>query len=100
MSQEQLRMFVQGSETRLADLRDSLVTLESDPDDRAAMDRIFRTAHTLKGNFDAMGYDDTSHLAHAIEDLLHELRDGEMAVTAEVIALLYPDRHRANGPDQ
>jgi len=89
MTEEYVQAFVHESEEQLTDLNNSLLALESDPDDRAAMDDIFRTAHTLKGNFGAMGYDDASDLAHAIEDLLDELREGEMAVTPEVMDLVF-----------
>jgi len=89
MSEEYVQAFVHESEEQLTDLNNSLLALESDPDDQEAMDDIFRTAHTLKGNFGAMGYDDASDLAHALEDLLDELREGEMAVTPEVMDLVF-----------
>ncbi|GAB6863228.1 chemotaxis protein CheA [Haloplanus litoreus] len=89
MTEEYVQAFVHESEEQLTDLNNSLLALESDPDDREAMDDIFRTAHTLKGNFGAMGYDDASDLSHAIEDLLDELREGEMAVTPEVMDLVF-----------
>jgi two-component system chemotaxis sensor kinase CheA len=89
MSEEYVQAFVHESEEQLTDLNNSLLALESDPDDQEAMDDIFRTAHTLKGNFGAMGYDEASDLAHAIEDLLDELREGEMAVTPEVMDLVF-----------
>ena len=89
MTEEYVQAFVHESEEQLTDLNNSLLALESDPDDREAMDDIFRTAHTLKGNFGAMGYDEASDLAHAIEDLLDELREGEMAVTPEVMDLVF-----------
>ncbi|MFB6103009.1 MAG: chemotaxis protein CheA [Haloplanus sp.] len=89
MTEEYVQAFVHESEEQLTDLNNSLLALESDPDDREAMDDIFRTAHTLKGNFGAMGYDDASDLAHAIEDLLDELREGEIAVTPEVMDLVF-----------
>ncbi|MFB6195017.1 MAG: chemotaxis protein CheA [Haloplanus sp.] len=89
MTDEYVQAFVHESEEQLTDLNNSLLALESDPDDQEAMDDIFRTAHTLKGNFGAMGYDEASDLAHAIEDLLDELRSGEMAVTPEVMDLVF-----------
>jgi two-component system chemotaxis sensor kinase CheA len=89
MTEEYVQAFVHESEEQLTDLNNSLLALESDPDDQEAMDDIFRTAHTLKGNMGAMGYDEASDLAHAIEDLLDELRDGEMEVTPEVMDLVF-----------
>ncbi|MFB6109754.1 MAG: chemotaxis protein CheA [Halodesulfurarchaeum sp.] len=81
--EDYLEEFVREGEEHVTELNNALLTLESDPADEAAMDRIFRTAHTLKGNFGAMGFEDASELAHAIEDLLDAMREGEIAVTAD-----------------
>jgi len=78
-----LDAFIRESEEAITELNNSLLDLESDPSDRDAMDDIFRTAHTLKGNFGAMGFEDASDLAHAVEDLLDAMRQGEMEVTPE-----------------
>ncbi|PSP85910.1 chemotaxis protein CheA [Halobacteriales archaeon QS_1_68_17] len=89
MDDQYLDEFIRESEEAITELNNSLLALESDPDDREAMDAIFRTAHTLKGNFGAMGFDDASDLAHAIEDLLDEMREGSMAVTPEIMDLVF-----------
>ena len=89
MSDRYLDAFVEESKEEIRTLNNSLLALESDPDDEAAMDQIFRTAHTLKGNFAAMGFDAASELAHAIEDLLNAMRADELAVTPEVMDLVF-----------
>ena len=78
-----LEEFVREGEEHVTELNNALLTLESDPGEEEAMDRIFRTAHTLKGNFGAMGFEDAADLAHAVEDLLDAMRDGEVEVTAD-----------------
>ena len=78
-----LEEFVREGEEHVTELNNALLTLESDPGEEEAMDRIFRTAHTLKGNFGAMGFEDAADLAHAVEDLLDGMRDGEITVTAD-----------------
>jgi two-component system chemotaxis sensor kinase CheA len=89
MNDDYLDAFIRESEEAITELNNSLLTLEGDPSDEAAMDSIFRTAHTLKGNFGAMGFDDASDLAHAIEDLLDEVRQGNLEVTAERMDLVF-----------
>jgi two-component system chemotaxis sensor kinase CheA len=89
MDDQYLDAFIRESEEEITKLNNSLLDLESDPTDREAMDQIFRTAHTLKGNFGAMGFDEASHLAHAMEDLLDEMRQGEMDVTPDVMDLIF-----------
>ena len=78
-----LEEFVREGEEHVTELNNALLTLESEPGDEEAMDRIFRTAHTLKGNFGAMGFEDAADLAHAVEDLLDAMRDGDVEVTAD-----------------
>ena len=80
---EYLEAFVREGEEHVTDLNNALLTLESSPENEDAMDQIFRTAHTLKGNFGAMGFEDASDLAHAVEDLLDGMRQGDIAVTSE-----------------
>ncbi|WP_115863782.1 chemotaxis protein CheA [Halorussus litoreus] len=84
-----LQDFIRESEENVTELNNSLLELEDDPSSEAAMDSIFRTAHTLKGNFGAMGFQDASDLAHAIEDLLDEVREGRMEVTPEMMDLVF-----------
>ncbi|MCG1002959.1 MULTISPECIES: chemotaxis protein CheA [Halobacterium] len=78
-----LEAFVREGEEHVTNLNNALLELESDPNNEEAMDAIFRTAHTLKGNFGAMGFEDASNLAHAVEDLLDAMRQGELSVTGD-----------------
>ena len=89
MDDQYLDAFIRESEEAITELNNSLLDLESDPSDEEAMDSIFRTAHTLKGNFGAMGFDDAANLAHAMEDLLDAMRQGEMAVNPDVMDLIF-----------
>ncbi|MGB9965972.1 chemotaxis protein CheA [Halobacterium hubeiense] len=78
-----LEAFVREGEEHVTNLNNALLELESDPGNEEAMDAIFRTAHTLKGNFGAMGFEQASELAHAVEDLLDAMRQGDLAVTGD-----------------
>ncbi|WP_336336637.1 chemotaxis protein CheA [Haloarcula brevis] len=89
MDDQYLDAFIRESEEAITELNNSLLELESDPSDTEAMDSIFRTAHTLKGNFGAMGFDNAANLAHAMEDLLDEMRQGEMEVTPDLMDLVF-----------
>ena len=80
-----LRDFVQETENSITDLNNALLELENDPGNESAMDRIFRMAHTIKGNCGAMGFTKAADLAHAVEDLLDEMRAGRIAVTPETM---------------
>ncbi|MFP8955236.1 ATP-binding protein [Natrialbaceae archaeon A-CW3] len=81
--------FAQESDEHITSLNNSLLTLERNPDNDEAMEEIFRTAHTLKGNCGAMGLTRASDLAHAIEDLLDGIRRDEVEVTADVMDAVF-----------
>ncbi|MFQ3663885.1 MAG: Hpt domain-containing protein, partial [Chloroflexaceae bacterium] len=58
-------------------LQDGLLALETEADTgvrRAAVDRVFRAMHTIKGSARVLGFEPISRLAHALEGLLGEVR--------------------------
>ncbi|KAB1188708.1 MULTISPECIES: chemotaxis protein CheA [Haloferax] len=89
MDEELYQAFITESEESITQLNNSLLSLESNPDDTDAIDDIFRQAHTLKGNFGAMGFDNAATVAHAVEDLLDEIRHERLDVTAERMDLVF-----------
>ncbi len=89
MDDELYQAFITESEESITQLNNSLLELESNPEDDEAIDDIFRRAHTLKGNFGAMGFDDAATVAHAIEDLLDEVRQDRLDVTSERMDLVF-----------
>ena len=67
-----------------------LFRLEEEPGNAGQiLEEVFRIAHTLKGSSRMMGYSDLSTLAHKMEDLLVELRDGHLALSPTVTDLLF-----------
>jgi two-component system chemotaxis sensor kinase CheA len=64
----------------LVSIRRSLVTLEDEVDgravDRALLDNLFRSFHTLKGISGMVGLAAAEQLAHHLESYLRELREG------------------------
>ena len=89
MTNPRIEAFVREGRDGITELNNGLLALENDPDDDEAMEGIFRTAHTLKGNFAALGFEGASDLAHALEDLLDGIREGPTDVTPEVMDLLF-----------
>jgi two-component system chemotaxis sensor kinase CheA len=89
MPDEHVTAFVRESEEQITVLNNALLDLEHDPGDEEAMEQIFRTAHSLKGNCGAMGFDRASTLAHAIEDLLEEIRTGRVEPSPEIMDAIF-----------
>ena len=86
--EELLRIYLAEAEEVLATLEEMLVVLETRPGDAETINAIFRAAHTLKGNSASVGLDAPARLAHAMEDLLDEVRENRFAVTPALITLL------------
>lgn len=85
---ELMRVYLAEAEESLATIEEMLVLLETRPGDAETVNAIFRAAHTLKGNSASVGLDAPAKLAHAMEDLLEEVRANRFTVTPPLITLL------------
>lgn len=85
MDDELLRDFLTESTENLQQLDCDVVALERNPGDRELLRGIFRTVHTIKGTCGFLGLERLEHVAHAAENVLVLLRDGDLAVDAAVI---------------
>ncbi|MBC7104352.1 MAG: chemotaxis protein CheA, partial [Firmicutes bacterium] len=70
-------------------IAEQLLVLEKDRDNRAALQEIFRAAHTIKGSSAIMGYERMSALTHEMENLLDRLRHGELEISTEIVDCLF-----------
>ncbi len=88
-----LREFVSEVEDVLDQLREGVADLldvrascgEADPE---LVNRMFRSAHSLKGAAGSFGFEALGELAHRVEDLLDALRMGRVALESPAVALL------------
>jgi two-component system chemotaxis sensor kinase CheA len=69
-------MFISETAEHLQSLNRGLVSIEQNPGDQDAIAETFRNAHSVKGMAASMGYEPVRDLAHAMEDLLDEFREG------------------------
>lgn len=53
------------------------------------VNKIFREVHSLKGLAGMLGFTEISELSHSLEDMLDKLRMGKIAISKELIDLLY-----------
>lgn len=87
LTAEERTLFIAEAEEHIANLESGLLRLEQGGDG-AVIAELFRSAHTLKGSAGAAGLTGMSQLAHAMENLLDQVRNGTKAVTAELIDAL------------
>ncbi len=81
-------LFVSESRSHLSAFSELIVHLEESPNDSAAIDELFRHAHSMKGMAATMGYDQIVGIAHTMEDLLGRIRSGEFRLSPALTDLL------------
>ncbi|MGE5422434.1 MAG: chemotaxis protein CheW [Ignavibacteriales bacterium] len=84
-----LDVFLEESKEHLSNLNAKLLELEKKPNDLASLNEIFRAAHTLKGMSSTMGFEDMADLTHHMEDVLADLKEGQIEATTRVIDVLF-----------
>ncbi|MFZ5484165.1 MAG: chemotaxis protein CheA [Pseudomonadota bacterium] len=80
--------FAHESAEQLEQLEDTLLLLEKNPDDLEAVNTLFRAAHTIKGAAGVVECHYIVAFTHVVENLLDQLREGNLPVTPDLIALL------------
>ena len=83
-------------ESYIEDLRDSLMLfnealmqLNQGNEDVETINRVFRVAHTIKGNSAAMEFFNVEKVMHTMEDILHEVREGERELSPQITKVMY-----------
>lgn len=87
LSQFQDAFFEESSE-HLSTIEDGLLQLEQHPNDLDLLNRIFRAAHSIKGNSGMFGFTAVGQFTHKMETLLDQLRNGKFPVTPEIADIL------------
>ncbi|MBL8484534.1 MAG: chemotaxis protein CheA, partial [Rhodocyclaceae bacterium] len=80
--------FIAESREQLAEMEAGLLALEQHPDDAASLGAVFRAAHTIKGAAGVVECEYIENFTHQLESVLDRLRNGELAVTLDLITLL------------
>lgn len=71
----------------IQELESALLELEESPEDSAAIDRVFRALHTLKGSGGLAGFDDLAGFCHEAETVFEKVRSGERQVDQNLVSL-------------
>ncbi|MDX2095308.1 MAG: chemotaxis protein CheW [Alphaproteobacteria bacterium] len=80
--------FITETSESLAVLDLELVKLEQNPNDQGILGNIFRLVHTIKGTCGFLGLPRLESVAHAGENVLGKIRDGEIVVTPDAISIV------------
>lgn len=86
VADEVLQFFVPEAEEHLQAVTECLLALETNPNPED-INRLFRSMHTIKGSAAQVGLHRISAIAHRVEDLVGQVRDGILAPSAEMTDL-------------
>jgi len=89
MEKDYRELFFEEAEEYLKEVNNALVKLEKNPQDREAINLIFRHMHTLKGMAATMGYQELTDLAHKLEDVFDYFRKGETEVVSNFMDIIF-----------
>ena len=78
LGQDLAESFVQETRELLEEANTALLTLERTPQDKGAINGLFRCVHSIKGAAGLFNLPALVHLVHAGEDLLGAMRDGRV----------------------
>ncbi|MFZ3332364.1 MAG: response regulator [Candidatus Acidiferrales bacterium] len=84
ISAEVLEFFVPEAEEHLQAVTECLLSLEANPN-AEDINRLFRSMHTVKGSAAQVGLHRLSAVAHRVEDLIGQLRDGVLKPSAHIV---------------
>ncbi|MCL5954312.1 MAG: chemotaxis protein CheA [Nitrospirae bacterium] len=80
--------FLQEATEMLEGLDNFFVQLENNPEDKTLLNEIFRTAHSIKGSAGFIGLTRIVEVAHHAENVLNQLRSGNMRAEPAVIDII------------
>lgn len=87
MTDQYRQAFQEEAHELLAELESALLELDRDRQNLDIVGRAFRALHTIKGSGAMFGFDALAAFTHHLENAFDQLRNGRLAVTAELIAL-------------
>lgn len=83
-----LDAYLDEANDQLQKLNENMIDFENSGDEEA-LNELFRATHTLKSSSASMEFNNTSDLAHRMEDVFDALRDDEIEEGSELFELLY-----------
>ncbi|MGE6362554.1 chemotaxis protein CheW [Bacillus paramycoides] len=89
MQTDLLNIFFEEAEEHLQSLNENVLNLEQNPADMDVVGEIFRSAHTFKGMSASMEFTEMADLTHKMENVLDEIRHGNMMVNANIIDVIF-----------
>jgi two-component system chemotaxis sensor kinase CheA len=81
--------FIEEALDFVSQIETAILTLETDPNNAALIDEIFRHMHSLKGSGGMFGFDNISAFTHDMESLFDAVRKRKISLNDDIIDLTY-----------
>ncbi len=82
-----IQAFATESSELLEQVENSLLELETNPDDSERVNELFRAFHTIKGSSGMFGFSKVESFTHGVESLLGKVREGSQELNEDLISL-------------
>jgi len=89
---ELLPDFLVGTREHLDEIEAMLISLGENPESEVIIHDLFKPVHTIKGSAQFIGLERIAFLAHYLEELLDQLRQGNLQVTPAIMDILMDGR--------
>lgn len=73
----------------LGEIEESLLELDTSPEDSEQVARLFRAMHTLKGSGAMFGFDEIARFTHEVETVYDMVRAGSVPLTQDLLSLTF-----------
>ncbi|NCC63326.1 MAG: hypothetical protein EOM15_01550, partial [Spirochaetia bacterium] len=83
-----LSRFAEEARKHLNQMREGIMLLEKDPQQKEMINTIFRSAHTIKGSASMLSLESISLFAHSIEQVFSNMRDGNQQLDKNLADVL------------
>ena len=87
ISPEEMEQVYTDINDNLTSLEESLLQLETEPEDKERINTVFRAMHSIKGIAGMFGLDRIAEFTHHIEDVYDLVRKGKISMDKELISL-------------
>ncbi len=84
-----LSVYLSESMEIFEDFTRNLLLIEKNKKDQETLNSLFRAIHNFKGNSRYLGFANTEKLAHHMENILDDFRNGKQEVNSNIIDLLF-----------
>ncbi len=87
--EENKKTFVEETKEYVGTIDNELIKLEKGDDVLEITEQVFRIVHNIKGNSAYLGFAKMEQLTHNFENILDELRKGNIKISPEICKLLF-----------